>query len=213
MTAAYGKDTPGSGANDYNMLAFVFKQMLARLAGPTLVLVKDCTNDGGISPVGTVTVQPMVNQVSGGPQAPTAHGLLYKVPYLRIQGGQNAVIIDPQPGDIGLACFASRDIARVKATKAIANPASFAMYDWADGLYLGGFLNGNPAQYVAFSESGIEILSPTQLTLTAGGKTITINASGITIDGILWETHSHSPGTYNITGSPVTGEAGSPKNP
>lgn len=211
--SVYGKDTPGTSGSEYNLLAFVFKQLLAKVQTVSLVQVIECSNAGGLSPVGTVTVQPMVNQVSGGPQDPVPHGQLFSVPYLRIQGGSNAVIIDPKQGDIGMCAFCSRDSSGVRATKAPANPGSFAMFDWSDGLYLGGFLNGVPSQYVQFTDRGINIVSPDGLTLTGGGKTVTIDASGITIDGILWETHSHSPGTYNIGGTPVVGEAGSPKSP
>jgi hypothetical protein len=171
----FGKQTPGSARTEYNMLAFVFKQLLSRVQTVTLVQVISCSNNGGISPVGTVTVQPMVNQISGGPQQPTPHGYLYEVPYLRMQGGANAVILDPQPGDIGMCAFCSRDIATVKASKAPANPASFAMFDWADGLYLGGFLNGVPTQYVAFTPSGITVVSPDKITLQA--PTVEIDAS------------------------------------
>lgn len=48
-------------------------------------------------------------------------------------------------------------------------------------------------------------LTPGQITMTAGGKTLTINSSGITLDGLLWETHQHTgvqPGTGN-TGGPI----------
>lgn len=39
--------------------------------------------------------------------------------------------------------------------------------DMADGLYIGGFLNGMPVQYVQFSATGINIVSPTKITLSA----------------------------------------------
>ena len=40
------------------------------------------------------------------------------------------------------------------------------------------------------------------ITLTYGSKVVTLNASGLTIDGILWETHKH---TNVQTGSSKTG--------
>lgn len=45
-------------------------------------------------------------------------------------------------------------------------------------------------------------LTPTQISMTAGGKTLTINSAGIAIDGIVWETHQH---TGVQTGSGETG--------
>jgi phage baseplate assembly protein gpV len=109
------------------------------------------------------------------------HGTIYSVPYFRLQGGANAVILDPQVGDIGIAVFAESDISSVKAAKAQANPGSARKFDMADGLYLGGFLNGTPSQYVQFSASGITLLSPSAVTIQA--PTVTIQAPTITLSG------------------------------
>ena len=142
-----------------NNLSFVIQQALANVQTATIVKVVACSNDGGLSPVGTVDVLILVNQISG-QSAGTPHVTMYGLPYLRIQGGANAVIIDPQPGDIGIAVFASRDITNVKKTKAQANPGSFRTHDFSDGMYLGGLLNGTPSQYIQFSSAGIVISVP-----------------------------------------------------
>lgn len=146
----------------HNNLAFIIQQALSKVQTATVVKVIACSNDGGVSPVGTVDVQILVNQISGQKVA-TPHVTMYGLPYLRIQGGANAVILDPQPGDIGIAVFASRDITTVKSTKAQANPNTFRMHDFADGMYLGGLLNGAPVQYLQFGSSGISIVSPVEL--------------------------------------------------
>lgn len=52
--------------------------------------------------------------------------------------------------------------------------------------------------------ASIVTISPTGITLAFGGKSVVINASGITIDGILFDTHTHSGVT---TGS---GDSGPP---
>ena len=124
--------------------------------------------------MGFVDVVPMVNQIDGAGNA-TPHTTIYNIPYLRMQGGANAVILDPQPGDIGICVFASRDISKVKATKAQGNPGSYRNYSFADGMYMGGLLNGTPTQYVEFSAAGINVTSPSVITLTA--PTVNINAS------------------------------------
>jgi hypothetical protein len=155
-----------SAATDYTKLVFVFQQLMRGIATATLVRVDACTNDGGLVPTGTVDVTPLVNQVDGQGQ-PVPHITIYGIPYNRLQGGANAVIMDPAPGDIGVCVFASRDISSVKATKAQANPASSRVFDYADGLYLGGFLNGTPTQYARFSSAGLELVSPTKITLQA----------------------------------------------
>ncbi len=157
---------PSSLWGVYNNIRFVVEQALANVQTAAIVKVVACSNSGGISPVGTVDVQILANQVSigaGGQMVGTPHLTMYGLPYLRVQGGANAIIIDPQPGDIGIAVFASRDITNVKSTKAQANPGSFRMHDFSDGMYLGGLLNGTPVQYLQFGSSGISIVSPVEL--------------------------------------------------
>jgi hypothetical protein len=153
----------------YNNLLFVIQQALAKVQTATLVQVQACSNDGGVSPVGTVDVLILVNQINS-QGVPTPHVTMYSLPYLRMQGGANAVIMDPQPGDIGIAVFASRDITNVKSTKAQANPGSYRTHDFSDGMYLGGVLNGIPEQYIQFSAAGINLVS--------GSASIEITSSG-----------------------------------
>jgi hypothetical protein len=215
----------------YNNIRFVIEQALANVQTATIVKVVACSNSGGISPVGTVDVQILANQVSigaGGQMVGTPHLTMYGLPYLRVQGGANAIIIDPQPGDIGIAVFASRDITNVKSTKAQANPGSFRTHDFADGMYLGGLLNGIPVQYVQFGSGGVTIVSPDTITLQApnivlqgavaqGGGNVTMaedltvggdvvaDLTGSTFDGIPFATHEHigvTSGSSN-TGGPI----------
>lgn len=180
---------PRDSATEFAQLSFIVQQALSRVQTLTLVRIVSCSNDGGIVPVGTVTVQPLVNLMSGDRVA-FKHEQLYKLPYLRVQGGANAVIIDPQPGDLGLAGFCSRDISVVKATKKEANPGSFRQFDYADGIYIGGCLNGVPEQYVVLNDEGIKLVSPTEIVL---------QAPTITLDGNVEATGTiHTPET--ITG-------------
>lgn len=177
----YGFEKPGTSANQFNALRFLVQGMLSRVRTATLVQVKAVTNSGGVAEVGFVDILPLVSQIDGIGQA-TPHGTIFKCPYLRIQGGSNAIILDPQVGDIGIAVFADRDISSATANKGPANPGSRRRFSMADGLYLGGVLNGVPDQYVRFSTAGIEIHSPTQVKLTApdvriDATTVEINAS------------------------------------
>lgn len=162
------------GAGAYGAITFLVTQMLNRLNTCTLVRVIAVTNNGGVSPVGFVDVQPLVNQLDGNGNA-VPHGQLFQLPYFRLQGGTDAVILDPKVGDIGIAVFASRDISAVKASKAQANPGSWRSHDMADGLYVGGLLNGTPVQYVQFTAGGINVVSPAKVTVQA--PNIEMNAS------------------------------------
>lgn len=162
----YGQSTGSDGFDDVSALSFMLSQTLAKLNTVTLVQVVKCTNSGELSPVGYVDVQPMVHQMSGDRKA-TPHAVIYNIPYFRLQGGKNAIIIDPEVGDIGMCAFANRDISSVKATQAPATPASYRTFDWSDGLYFGGYLNGTPTQFVRFSSEGVQVHSPTKITLEA----------------------------------------------
>lgn len=209
-----------SGTDERNALDFIVRLTLGQAATATLVQVVEVTPPADpVGDVGNVDVKPMVAQIDGAGNA-TPHGIIYGVPYFRLQGGTNAVIMDPKPGDIGLAVFASRDISSVKSTKAPANPGSRRQFDMADALYVGGFLNGTPTQYVRFSDDGIDLVSPTAVTITAPQATIdgplhltgqltadagATFADDVVADGISVSTHKHGGVTTGAgqTGVPV----------
>ena len=161
--------------SQYNASHFQIMQLLAKVRTATIVQVLAVTNSGDVSPVGTVDVQPLVQQVDGVGTV-TDMPPVYGVPYLRVQGGTNAVILDPQVGDLGIALFADRDVSAVASTKAKAPPGSARKHHLSDAMYLGGLLNGTPAQYVQFQTSGITVHSP---------NFVTIKAPNIKLDGIV----------------------------
>lgn len=210
MSAQFGTQTPQVEGSGYNVLAFVIQQLLTKVNTCAVVKVVACTNAGGVSPVGTVDVQPMVNQMTGARIA-VPHGTIYKLPYSRLQGGANAVILDPEPGDIGIVVFSQRDISTVKATKKQSNPGSFRTYNWADGLYIGAILNGTPENYVRIRGESIDVVSTTKVTVaapvvdveastsaTVNSPAVTIEGGGTKIDGSLYLPHTHlseTPGT------------------
>lgn len=198
---------PTSAANDYTKLVFFFQQMMRGIATATVVRVEKCTNAGGIESTGFVDVTPLVNQVDGKGQ-PVPHATVYGIPYSRLQGGATAFIIDPKPGDIGLAVFASRDISSVKAAKAPANPGSSRTFDYADGMYVMTILGREPTQYIqAVDGGGITIHSPTAVTISAP----TINLQGnvlqtggdVTMAQNLFVTEEVSAGSLDVAGATV----------
>ena len=170
-----GTLTELTGRGDFNQLSFVIQQIMNRANHATLVQVVGVV-PGGVGPVGTVNVTPLVNMVAGNGNA-ISHGIIYTLPYLRVQGGQNAIIIDPQVNDIGLCVFADQDISTVKSTLAAAIPATHRRNDWADGLYLGGMLNGTPSQYIEFAGTGINVVTPGDLVMTVSGN-LNANVTG-----------------------------------
>ena len=205
---------------EWNRTSFQIGQLIAKMQTCMPVQVVRCTNDGGLSAVGFVDVVPMVNQVDAAGN-PVKHTTIFNVPYMRIQGGSNAIIIDPAVGDIGIACFASRDISKIKNTRKSGNPGSARQYSFSDAMYIGGLLNGIPTQYVQFSADGIVINSPTKTEMVVGdntmtldseswnatvaGQTLVLNASGLWHNGVnIGYHHKHTGVTVGtgVTGNP-----------
>lgn len=204
-----GQLTPQNTWGEFNNIAFLVQQAIGKMQTATLVRIESCTNSGGLSPVGYVDVTPLVNQLDGQGN-PMPHSTIYNLPYSRLQGGSNAIIIDPQQGDIGIAVFASRDISKIKSTKTKGNPGSYRQYNFADGMYVGGMLNGTPTQYVQFGVDGIKISSPTSVIFEApvveidAGTSCTVNTPTFTVNGatVLNGTVSQTgAGASHFTGS------------
>lgn len=197
-TGYQGQQLPGDGSGSFGAQAFLINQLLSRVNTATLVKVVAVTNSGGVAAVGFVDVKPLVNLVDGAGNG-KQHGILHKLPYFRLQGGANAIILDPIVGDIGIAVFADKDISKVKNTKKEANPGSGSRHSMSDGLYIGGVLNGVPTQYVQFSSSGITVHSPTKVTLEA--PITQIDSPSIILNGALQQGKGSNGGDATLGGT------------
>lgn len=157
-----------AGTSSYNSLSFIIQQAIRQQVNTCIVCkVVACSN-------GYVDVLPLVTGVSGKGEAiqPTT---LYHLPYMRYHAGIAAVILDPVPGDIGLAVFANKDCSNVKVgTTEPQQPASFRGNSMANGFYIGGFLNEAPSVFVELTQGGV-------VNITAPGG-VNINGS-VTVSG------------------------------
>jgi len=140
----------------------------------TTTIVKVLSVEAGAnSAVGFVDVVDMVQQMDADGNG-LGGTIMYRLPYFRLQGGANAVVIDPVVGDIGMASMCMRDITTVKNTREESTPASRRICSPSDGLYVGGFLNSAPKQFIEFLESGVNITSTGVVTIN--GTKVVINA-------------------------------------
>lgn len=204
--------SPSDYETESKRFNFVVKSLLARVrtAGPVEVVA--VTNSGGVSPIGYVDIKPLVQQVTGDGSA-VDHGVIYNVPYLRVQGGGNAVIIDPHVGDIGLAAFCDRDISKVKATGSQAAPGSLRRHNMADAVYLYSIMAAAPTQYIQFVGGTVNVVSPGLVHIQAPSATIdatttTVNGNFIvngntTMNGNISQTAGSGAGTATLIG-PLT---------
>lgn len=167
--SAVGQSDPFSDASEFNTLDFIIARATDEMQ--TVSLVRVTAVDIAAQ---TVDVTVLVNLVTGA-NISVPHGVISARPYHRLQGGSNAFIVDPAEGDIGVMVFGSRDLTAVIAARAAANPGSNRRFSWSDGIYFGTVLSVAAVQYIKIDASGITIVSPTAVSITA--PTTTINGN------------------------------------
>lgn len=194
-TQGYGQLAPPDTSSEFNRMAFLVSQALARVRTVVLVKVKETAADGSVAAPGTVNVQPLVSMTDGQGNA-TPHGTIFNIPIFRVQGGSNAIILDPAVDDIGWMAVCDRDISSVKATSGeVSTPGSLRRFDMADGVYLGGLFGETPTQYVRFSADGVDIVDK-------NGHSIDMRSDGIHVTGKLFITGDvEQTGNMTISGS------------
>jgi len=201
--------TPGDAGSELGRIQFMMRAVLSGLRTAIPVRVMAVTNSGGVSPIGMVDVLPLVSAMDAN-RSVMPHKTVYGVPYGRIQGGANAVILDPQVGDIGIATVCDRDITGVKATGGVSAPSTTRKHDMSDMVYLMSIIGAAPTQFIEFNAGGITVTSPNAVTVNAASATVnaptTINGTlhvtgAITADSTLTVTGA-------ITGASTIGAAG-----
>lgn len=210
----FGFTDPTTTQGEWNKLRFAIQSQIANLNTSLPVRVKSVTGVG-LSPVGFVSIEILVDEVTGNDMT-IPHGEIANVPYVRLQGGSNAVIIDPEEGDIGMAMFCSRDISAVKNARKSAPPGSRRMYSFSDCAYMGGVLNGAPTQYIQFTAGGIIVHSPTSVKGEA--PLIQMSAADVQLGNIggsllrliderliaLFNAHTHASAGSGVPATPLT---------
>ena len=186
----YGQQEPNSSSDEVNKIWFLVQRLVAQLDTMKLVQVV-AVHGGGVDATGTVDVTLLVNQIDGNGNA-VEHGTVYGLPWSRAQGGQNAVIVDPEVGDIGWVVASDRDTSKVRSTKARANPGSYRRFNVADGVYAGCALGVAPNQYLQFTSDGARlvdkngnsvVLSDDGIVATdKSGNALRMTADGVEVD-------------------------------
>ena len=184
-----GQKKPNTAGSEYNALQFMIQNAL-RGQIHTAIPVKVQSVDGLF-----VDVLPLVSSVDGYGEAvePTT---IFHLPVFRYHAGVAAFIVDPVPGDIGLAVFAQADSSNVQeGTDTPQQPGSFRRFSQSDGFYFGGFHKSAPSVFVEIKQDGhITINAPAGLTVTSPSATFSGNlsvAGDANIGGISFAGHVH----------------------
>jgi hypothetical protein len=178
--------TPTSAqTSDAENLSYVFKKLLS---GAFFIELVEVTAIRGTAPNLVVDVMPLVTRTD--PSGATIQNSeIFNVPVFRLQRGMSAVIMNPVPGDIGMIAICDRDNSIARANRKQSVPGSKRMHSKSDALYLGGFLNSQPAEYVEFTSSGINIKSPG--TVNINGLKVLPDGRLQLVDGSIVDGHDH----------------------
>lgn len=194
----FGQMRPEDASTEYNVMAFVVRQILAGIATAKVVQVKAVHPGSGTPPaLGTVDVQPLVSLVDGNNNA-SPHGTVFGVPYLRLLSGSWEIVSDPVVGDVGLMICADRDTSgiikqieggTVGASVQPVPPGSFRKFDLADGIYMGGLAGAQTVNaFMQLKTDGTLQITDSQ------GNVLSTSASGFSLTGNVKVT-----GTLEVT--------------
>lgn len=136
-----------------NQLDYIIERKIRQMVNTAaIVSVDQCNAPGPGGPAGVVSATPMVCQTDAQGRAIDMPSIP-RMRFFRQQAGVAALIIDPVPGDKGVAVFCKSDSSRVKpGVSGQQVPASFRSYDLADGVYLGGTDNQPPKVYIEIKQ-------------------------------------------------------------
>jgi hypothetical protein len=219
-----GNASPNANKSAVNALDSMMGNFLANnLNTAALVTVSGVNDTGPEGAAGTVTCQPMVSPTDNfGAAMPTAEA--FELPYFRYQGGKAAVVVDPQPGDVGLVVYTKADSSGAgPGQEGPAPPASDRPFDPANGFYLGGFKNEPPEIWIELNKDGeinihgkADIKIETEANLTIKAAKITLEgpvetSGGLNTSGALstptatFDTHTHTGDSGGATSPPTGG--------
>lgn len=198
-----------TNASAFNQLDFIIERKLRQLLNTSaLVRVDACTSSGAGAPAGTVAATPLVAETDGfGNAVPMAS--IPRMPHFRLQGGIAAIIIDPVPGDIGVASFCKNDSSRVTGAEAGGQaPASNRVFDQADGMLVATVSNRAPKVWIELTQDqtviihapkGVVIETDESVDVNAA-KQINLNAPLITTAGPIQQGQSMGSGGSRFEG-------------
>lgn len=185
-------------SSDLNRMEFLIK-VLQRDMSTAIPVIITAVQAGDTNAAGYVDARPLVAQVDAwGNALPMA--TLHHLPYFRLQAGRAGIVLDPVPGDIGLAVFAQSDCSTLKQGQTeTAQPGSWRKFDQADGFYIGGFINTQIDTYVRLAQDGsVKITAPGNVTIDA--PTVTYSGD-IICGGFSYLGHTHT-GVHGETSTP-----------
>ena len=172
-----------TNASPYNQLEFIIERKIREMINTSaLVRVDSCTSSGPGAPAGVVSATPLVSQVDAeGNALPMVS--LPRLPHCRAQAGIAAIILDPVPGDIGVASFCKSDSSTVQpGTKEPQRPGSWRVFDMADGMLVASVSNQAPLVWIELKQDQTVIIHAPQGVTIETDQTVTVHAQKLEVN-------------------------------
>ena len=178
--------SPVDTSCDANMLGYVFSRLIGNMTFVKIVRVIGVNTSDGV-----VDLEGLLYTVNANGESLNDGGRYFSIPYLRLQRGSSAVVMNPVIGDVGLMVCCDRDITGIKDNKNASVPVSNRLHSAADGVYLTSIacLSETPTQYVEFHDAGIDIKSPGIVNIN--GMKILPDGRLQLVDGSIVDGHRH----------------------
>lgn len=168
-----------TGSSEYNVLDFVIRSIVCGLVNTAIPVRVDKVErpaEGGGA--GYLSATPLIKMRSAKGDALDVVSIP-KLRWFRLQHGTAAIIVDPKPGDIGLAVFAQQDVSALNGSSEPIQPGSFRCYSISDGFYFGGFWGQKPTTFIRIEDNGqVTVTAPQSVVVNS--IDVTVNASGST---------------------------------
>jgi hypothetical protein len=211
--------------NLQNAIDMMVRQIIADMVETGEIVRIDSSDQNGSSGTGGyASGTPLICMTDGYGNAISST----QIPEMKVyrpQAGKAAVILDPQPGDKGIAVFTKRDSSGIGVgTSEPLQPASFRSFDQADGVLFTGILGETPEIWLHLDPVSGDISLSTKtanidiscrdqgdIVIKTGSGNITIQAGNggegtITLDGKVIVTRNivvqnkNSEGQSQMTG-------------
>ncbi len=193
----------------YNAIEYMVRRVISEMVETADIVSVDSADQSGDSgPGGYASATPLVCQTDGfGNAIPSTS--IPRMPFYRPQAGKAAIIMDPQPGDKGIAIYPKRDSSGITTGPNVPKqPLSFRSFSQADGVILNGILGEAPEIWLHLNPVSGDISLSTKsanvdiscrdegnIVVKTGQGNITIQAGDdgagdVTIDGRLLVTRT-----------------------
>lgn len=193
--------------SDYNATEQQINKAFNKLNTAWIGRIVSCSSDG-VNGSKTVIAVPVVATVDGQGNQQGAVNYV-ELPHYRVNAGVCGIIIDPQPGDLGVFVVCKKNSSKAPAGQT-ETPASFRQFNMADSVMIATIHTSAPTVYIHLKQDGtIDVNATTAVTVKAptvnveAESTYNLTAPQINIKGTV-QLDGTLTASGNVTGAGIS---------